>query len=199
MSPNPKEGECQNMQCLEATELMSLHLDAATTAEEERALQEHLASCEDCRALMRRMERASALFEKPAFVAPSPLFAQKVMQRIERRNRWLALWRTVALSVVGGVVLVAVCLAPLMSLTAVAQEVVTTPSMIHVLVGSAMRVVDILDTLLRATRLIFYALVASPSGLILLALVVALGVLSACWVRLMTRHSAPTGMTTRVF
>lgn len=71
------------MDCSEALTLLSGHLDGENTAEEERALQEHLDACPDCRAILEAYQAIDksvlALSEEP----PEAL-ARGVMETVKR-------------------------------------------------------------------------------------------------------------------
>lgn len=169
------------MLCPEASELISLRLDKALPASDEEALQEHLASCEACRAVYREFERVDDLFQGVAFAAPPPLLAQRIMGKVHRRNRWLAVVRRGALALLGVVIIAALGLAPL--LTALGA-VLDNPSLVSALVGLALRVAEVVSAVLRAFGLIAQGVFASPSIFVIVAYCsLALGLLSV-WLRL---------------
>jgi anti-sigma factor RsiW len=67
--------------------LISGHLDGCNTPEEERALQEHLARCPDCRQALKEYERIDALLRSiPPAEAPEGL-TERIMQAVEAEPR----------------------------------------------------------------------------------------------------------------
>jgi predicted anti-sigma-YlaC factor YlaD len=176
------------MQCLEASELMSWRLDGTLTSEQDQVLDAHLATCESCRVEWKLMQRACALFQAPEMALPPPMFAQKVMGRIQRHEARLAVVRggmTIFLAIV---ILGAVCIVPLCSLPV--STVLNNPSVVSVFVGVIVRLFDISGTLWRAVGLMLRATLASPGWLVLLAYVALAGGVAFWWARLVTRPVA---------
>ena len=67
--------------------LISGHLDGCNTPEEERALQEHLAQCPDCRQALEEYERIDALLRSmPPAEVPEGL-TERIMQAVEAEPR----------------------------------------------------------------------------------------------------------------
>lgn len=67
--------------------LISGHLDGCNTPEEERALQEHLARCPDCRQALKEYERIDALLRSiPPAEVPEGL-TERIMQAVEAEPR----------------------------------------------------------------------------------------------------------------
>ena len=103
------------------------------------------------------------------------------MAGIRRHNTWLTILRgggLFFLSLIGLIVLVIVPLA------SVVLNTFATPSIAHALVGGLVQVIDILDTLLRATGLVLRAMLAGPSWFILMGCVAMIGALALGWIRL---------------
>jgi predicted anti-sigma-YlaC factor YlaD len=176
------------MQCLEASELMSLRLDEALTAEQDQVLDAHLAACESCRVEWKLMQRACALFQAPEMLPPPPLFSQNVMARIQRHESRLAVLRGGVTFFLAIVILGAVCLVPLFSLPI--STVLSNPSIVSVFVGVIVRLFDISGTLWRAVGLMLHAALVSQGWLVLLAYVALAGGLAFWWARLVTRPVA---------
>jgi predicted anti-sigma-YlaC factor YlaD len=176
------------MPCLEASELMSLRLDNALTAEQDQVLDKHLATCESCRVEWQLMQRACALFQAPEMALPPPLFSQKVMGRIQRHEARLAALRGGVTLCLAIVILGAVCIVPLLSLPV--STVIDHPSVVSVFVGVVVRFADISGTLWRAVGLMLRATLTSPGWLVLAAYVALAGGLAFWWARLVTRPVA---------
>lgn len=169
------------MLCREASELMSLRLDLALPAQEEAAFQEHLVGCEACRSAWREMQRVNDLFHGAAFAAPPPLLASRIMGKVRRRNRWLAVLRGGALTLLGVVMVLALGLAPL--LTALGA-VLDNPSVVSALAGLIVRVAQIAGVVLRAIGLVAQGVFAGPSVFVVISYcALALGLLGV-WLRL---------------
>jgi len=176
------------MLCPEASELISLRLDMALSASDEEALQEHLASCEACRAMSRELQRVDDLFKGATLVAPPPLLAQRVLGQVRRRNRWLMIVRRSATAFLGLVIVAALGLAPL--LTALGA-VLDNPSLVSALVGLALRVAEVAGAVLRAIGLIAQGVFGSPSVFLVIAYCsLALGLLCV-WLRLVAPPPVP--------
>lgn len=174
------------MQCLKASEIMSLRLDKMATQEEEQALEAHLATCRDCQMTWQRMQRACAIFDSAVFVDPPPLLAQKVMNRIHRRAAWRAILRGSAISLLGLLVIAALVFVPFL----------ITPSsltltFVNLLWQSIVRVGVVLVTLMRALMLVLQLLLGGKNGLILLAFFVAACGITLGWLRLIANPTFP--------
>jgi anti-sigma factor RsiW len=175
------------MHCLDASELMSLRLDSALADGQEEALREHLSGCQACAAQWEALQRVSCLFEHADYAAPSPVFLRKVMARIQRRAAWLSVLRHGLIFFLGLVILSAVCLGPLLALRSLLLSVLGDTSMVNAIVGVAVRMVDILNTLARAMGLVLKALFSGNGCVVLLGYLLVAGLLAACWLRLVAR------------
>lgn len=84
------------MNCDEYLPLISGHLDGMNSQIEERRLQEHLRSCESCRALLAQMEQNDALLKRSAVTPPAGL-SERIMEQVRRekqaprKKRWIPL------------------------------------------------------------------------------------------------------------
>jgi predicted anti-sigma-YlaC factor YlaD len=175
------------MHCPEASELMSLRLDADLTREQEEAFQEHLAVCEGCRALWQLMQQGDALFAGVAPVAPAPLFTQRVMMRVQRRAAWLRVVRGAMIVFLSLVILAAVVIAPLLVLSTWVAGALGTPALLAALVGVLLRLANIASALLSAAELILRAILFSSGGLYLLGTIIVASVLVYIWARLVSQ------------
>lgn len=174
------------MQCLKASEIMSLRLDKMTTQEEEQALEAHLATCRDCQITWQRMQRACAIFDSAVFVDPPPLLAQKVMNRIHRRAIWRSILRGSVFFVLGLAVIAALAFIPFL----IAPSSLT-PTLVNLLWESLVRLGMALATLIRALMLVLQLLLGGTNGLILLAFFVAVSGITLGWLRLVANPTFP--------
>ena len=74
------------MNCDEYLPLISAHLDGANSEIEERRLQEHLYTCEACRALLSQMEQNDALLKSSAAVPPADL-TERIMREVRKEQK----------------------------------------------------------------------------------------------------------------
>ncbi|MBQ3356638.1 MAG: zf-HC2 domain-containing protein [Clostridia bacterium] len=74
------------MKCEEYLPLISGHLDGENSEIEERRLQEHLKTCESCRALLSEMERNEALL-KESIVAPPADLTERIMREVPKEKQ----------------------------------------------------------------------------------------------------------------
>lgn len=172
------------MQCLIASELMSVRFDSHLTEKEEETLQGHMAGCKRCRAEWSWVQRADALFEGVPLATPSPLLAERIMARVQRRAAWMAMLRGGMILFLGIVIILGMVLVPMAALSGPVATVSSSPATVSALVGVVVRIVDILLTLLQAACLILRAVVASPGIAALVAYALGAAVLALWWVRL---------------
>ena len=172
------------MNCLKASELMSLRLDVALSAADERELQQHLVDCAECRLVWARMQAVSATLERPAFVAPAPQFSVRVMARIRRARQRDLILRRGGIFMLSALIVAALALVPMLTFINVG---IHNPSIVHALVGTGLWLVDIGRTLASATQSVLRALIMGLSwplatGYLMLAVVMVLG-----WLHLAAR------------
>lgn len=74
------------MNCDEYLPLISGHLDGENSEFEERRLQEHLQTCEDCRALLSLMEQNDALLKDSAAEPPADL-TDRIMRQVRKEKQ----------------------------------------------------------------------------------------------------------------
>lgn len=74
------------MRCEQASELMSLRLDAVP--HDADLLDRHLAQCPACRAQWSRLQAVTRLFAQPPVLLPPADFTLRVMARIEARSAY---------------------------------------------------------------------------------------------------------------
>lgn len=74
------------MNCDEYLPLISGHLDGANSGFEERRLQEHLQTCEACRALLSQMEQNDALLKGSAAAPPADL-TERIMREVRKEKQ----------------------------------------------------------------------------------------------------------------
>lgn len=172
------------MQCLDASELMSLRLDQDLVLQDEEALQAHLAECADCRQAWALMQRAHALFDDVVMRAPPLDLTSRVMARVRQRDRKMRLWRTGIVAFVGLLVTAALAIAPIMTLVNTATE---NPLVVNALLGVATRVLGVAGTLLGAMATFARALATRPGGLYVVGYLVLAAGLLVGWLRIVMR------------
>lgn len=175
------------MQCQEASELISLRLDADLKEAEEQALQEHLAGCERCAGEWQMMWRVDMLLAQEGLVAPPPSFAQQVMRHIRRRSAWLFVIREVLLFFLGLVILSALSLSLFVGPRSLLLAFLGNTPLVNALVGALVHWMDILGTLAGAVRLFWRAILSSPFWIVLAGHVLLAGLLTLWWLRLVAR------------
>ncbi len=171
------------MQCLEASEWMSIRLDGELTESEVKVLDEHLATCASCRAEWDAMQRTAALFSNVSFAAPSPLFTEKVMTRVQRRTSRFMILRGMTTLLLGIIVLVAVVMVPLRALL-LTDIIPLNPAIVSAITGFCTTAIDVSEALFRAGQLILAALFSGSNWLILLGYLMLAGGLVLCWLHL---------------
>jgi len=172
------------MQCLDASELMSLQLDQDLVPAEKEALQEHVAGCAACRQEWAAMQRAHALFDDVVMMAPPLNLSNQVMARVSKRARKMRLWRTGIVAFVGLLVTATLAIAPLLTLMNTAAE---NPLVVNALLGVMTRVLGVMGTILGALATFARALLLQPNSLYVVGyLALAFG-LVVVWLRLVMR------------
>jgi len=171
------------MQCPDASELMSLSMDAQLDPAEEQRLAEHLHSCDACRTLWEHMQAACALFNEPQMALPPVELTARVMRRVRRQKRPIAAARSVLLVLLAGLVLLAVGAVPIMG---VAVCALSDASAFNAALQAALRLTSLMSTLLGSLDVIFRALLVGPQAAVtIMGLVAAIG-LGLIWFRLLT-------------
>ena len=174
------------MNCQEISQLMSLSLDDALPADEARQLQMHLDRCQSCQAKWTSMQRISRLFADAPMEPPPAGFAAKVSQRLaqrEARRRW----------VLGGMILFMVAISlTVLALPAIigafmaVEKLYSYPLLLSHGPQLILKLISIGRPLVKAAWLAITALL-SPSGHpILVSYSLAVFVLTALWVRLVS-------------
>jgi len=176
-----------NMQCPEASELLSLRLDRRLSSDEERCLQAHLASCEACREEWQALQQVHRLFGQARMVAPPPLMKERIMARIRRRDDRLAAWRRGLLFFLGLVIVLILSSSLFFGLSAIVINAPDSSSLISTLAEAATRIVAITATVFQALATCLRALLASANWLIVVGYLAMAGALLMGWTRLVTR------------
>ncbi len=177
----------QSMQCLEASELISLRLDGSLSAEQEQALQAHLLDCHVCQDEWRMMQRVTALFDKVSPMLPPPLMKERIMIRIRQRDSRLAGWRRGILLSLGTITALTLCSILFIGLFALVASALNGPFVIRTAVEAVTHIVAIVTTVFGASALCVRALLASPNWLILVGYLILAGALLLGWTSLVTR------------
>lgn len=178
-----RKGGWRQVQCRIASEFMSVHLDSQLTEEEEGALQHHLQGCERCSAEWSWMQRADALFAGVTMATPSPLLAEAVMEKVQRRAAWMTMLRGGMILSLLIVVLLGMVFVPLAAFSGPVATVSSSPATVSALVGVVVRIAGILSTLLQAAYLLLRAVVSSPGVAALVAYALGAAALALWWVR----------------
>lgn len=173
---------------------MSERLDHQLTAGDEETLQRHLANCARCRAEWAWMQRADALFQGAALATPSPLLAEMIMARVQRRAGWMAMLRGGMILFLGIVIIVGMVFIPMAAFSGPVTTVSDSPATVSALVGVIVRFAGVLATLAQAAYLVLRAVVASPGIAALVAYALGAAALVLWWVRVV---AGPGALTTR--
>ncbi len=175
------------MQCLEASELISLRLDQPLSAEQERVLQVHLANCQACRKEWQMMQRVTALFDKVSLALPPPLIGERIMARIAQHNRRRAAWRMGLLLSTGLTLALVVGSILCMGVYSFVTNVLDIPSLARNLTGVITHLISIVTTIFEASAICVRALLASPTWLLVVGYLILAGALLLGWTRLVMR------------
>lgn len=177
------------MRCPEASELVSQRLDGALSAEADASLAEHLGECPDCSLEAEMLSRLDMFLTSAPPVAPAPFFAQRVMARVQRRRRWVAI-------IQGGLVLLlamavgqSAFLLPLLSPASPVGGLARSSPFISAMAGLLVRVVGLASTLLGAGARLGEAFVGAPAYLALAGLMLLAAVLALVWLKAVGRAS----------
>jgi anti-sigma factor RsiW len=167
------------MQCLHASELMSLRLDGLLDESDERRLEIHLASCPACQNQWARLSRVEALFANAPALAPPPALQRNIMTAVRQRSRLAEIRRRSALLVLGVVLATLAFVVPVML---VIMSVAADPMIVQQAVGNLVRIAGLARSLGGALVLVLRALVGGMNWVLLpgcLALVI--GMLLVWW------------------
>lgn len=181
------------MNCLKASELMSLRLDGPLSSEDEVGLQQHLASCAGCRQAWAHMQAVSAVLARASFVAPGPGFSARVMAHIRRERRRAAMLRSGGIVLLSAIIVAAIAVVPLATFVNVG---IHNPAVVHALLSAGLWLVDIGRTLAGAVQAVLRALLLGLSWPVLLGyLMIAVAALLT-WVRIVARPVDPATQRT---
>jgi len=172
------------MQCLTASELMSLRLDAALSEEDERELDAHLSTCPVCQHEWELMQRACQAFVGVDMAEPSPQFTAQVMERVQRRAVWMTVLRGGLSLLLVAVILTTLAVIPLRAVFSMSETVAGTPALISTVVGAVVSLGDVLRTLCQAIHLVMQSLFASPTWLAVLGYLIVCGIVALGWAKL---------------
>jgi len=172
------------MRCLEVSELMSLRLDSDLPSQDEQALQQHLLTCEGCRAEWQTMQRACALFADVELAPPEADLRPRVMTRIRRHDLRLAILRNGVVLLLGTVILISLSLTFWGAASSPVEAFLNTPSLVSAVASIVVGLLGLLSTLLRAAALVVRTLLSSPGSAALLGYLALAGALTLWWVRL---------------
>jgi len=172
------------MRCQKASELMSLRLDLALLPQDEQALEQHLLTCNSCRAEWQAVQRACELFSDVPLATPATDLSSRVMTSIRRRESRLAMLRNSLVLFLGAVILTALCLSLWMTASSPVEAIVSNPPLVSAIASVLVGLLDVLGTLLRAVALVVQTVLACPSSVALAGYVALAGALTLWWMRL---------------
>lgn len=174
------------MNCQEISQLMSLSLDDALTADKARQLQMHLESCQSCQAKWTSMKRISQLFADASMVPPPAGFAARVSQRLAQREaRRRGLLGGVILFI-GIITLTGLALPAIIGAVTALEQLLSYSPLLGYGPLLILKLISIGRPLIKAGWLAITALF-SPSGQpILVSYSLVVFVLTALWVRLVS-------------
>jgi predicted anti-sigma-YlaC factor YlaD len=167
------------MQCLHASEFMSLRLDGLLDEPDERRLKAHLVDCSACQNQWARLSEVEALFVDAPMPIPPPALQRNIMAAVQRKSRLVEMRRRSALLAVGVILAVVAFALPVMLVTI---SVAADPLVVQQAVGNLVRVAGMMRSLGGALALVLRALVGGMNWVLLpgcLALVV--GMLLVWW------------------
>jgi len=170
--------------CQDIGLLMSLVLDQSLDESEARSLEEHLSRCSTCRQEWEAMQRISRFFTDAPLMEPPPGFADRVMQRLARRQaRRQGLLAGAAL-LVTCLSLVALALPETVRWLAMLWQVFTEPSLLSHGAKLVAQLLGLAESLARACWLITTAPFSSFDRPVLLGYSFLVLVLTVLWIRL---------------
>ena len=168
------------MNCQEISQLMSLSLDDALTADKAHQLQMHLDGCQSCQAKWIYMQRISQLFADAPLAPPPAGFAAKVGQRLAQRQARRR-------GLLGGVILFMLALPAIISAPLVLEQLFScSPLALSHGLQLVLKLISVGRPLVKAGWLVLTA-VLSPSGRpVLASYSLAVFALTALWVCLVS-------------
>jgi len=175
------------MQCLEASELISLRLDEPLSAEQERVLQAHLADCQTCRKEWQMMQRVTDLFDNVSLALPPPRMAEMVMARICQRDRRLTAWQSGMWLSAGLIIALLLGSVLIVGISSLVVNAMDGPSFVRAFAQAITHLVSIVATVLEASAIVLRALLASPTWLVVVGYLILAGVLLLGWTRVVMR------------
>ena len=177
------------MNCREASEWMSLHLDHRLTPQQVDDLHGHRIGCPRCQTEWQAMQRASSLLTGTPPVAPPDAFTARVMEGLARREaRRRLFWGEMAL-LLGALALEALALPALIEALFALWPLVAQPALDEVLLLLT-RLHDLLRSSLEICWLVATSLLTAihPSFLLLYVLIALL--LPMFWLTIMLPDAA---------
>ncbi|MBC7261384.1 MAG: hypothetical protein H5T63_05170 [Chloroflexi bacterium] len=152
------------MQCLHASELMSLRLDSRICQDEEASLQRHLADCAACRRQWERLQRLESLFAGAPMMMPPPTLHAQVMAAVRRRSSPFGLSRRS--------VLLTLCLASILliwatSMALAATAALSNPTLVQAFVRTLVQIAIVGRSIAGALVLVLKALLGGANWILL--------------------------------
>lgn len=170
--------------CQDTGWLMSLALDQSLTQGEVRCLEEHLKRCPTCQEEWEAVQRVSQLFTNAPLMGPPPGFADRVMQRLARRQARRQRFLAGTALLVTCLGLAAFALPEIIRFLALLWQVISRPSLLGYGVQLMARLLDLAQSLGRACWLVTAALFSSLNQPALLGYSLLVLALTTLWIRL---------------
>jgi len=170
--------------CQDIGWLMSLALDQSLTQGEVRCLEEHLKRCPTCQEEWEAVQRVSQLFTNAPLMGPPPGFADRVMQRLARRQARRQRFLAGTALLVTCLGLAAFALPEIIGFLALLWQVISHPSLLGYGVQLMARLLDLAQSLGRACWLVTAALFSSLNQPALLGYSLLVLALTTLWIRL---------------
>jgi predicted anti-sigma-YlaC factor YlaD len=171
------------MQCFDCSEWLSLRLDGLIEREQSARLQEHLASCEACRAEWEAMQGVSSVLQAASVVAPPLNFTANVALRLQQRQARRRRVRGGIGLMVGSVGLWGLAAAILALLFLTVWQPLVRLFWVDVMLPSARNVASIALVLGRALQAVIRELFSHPRWLLLPGYAMAAFGLIGLWTR----------------
>ena len=180
------------MRCQRATELMSLQLDNMLEEAKRLELDAHLGGCALCQEAWAAMRQVSMLFAAAPMVAPAPGFAQRVSERIAKRQSRKQLVAGYVVLAAGLLLLLALPLTYLAGpISTVGRAVAQQPEMVSNGLGLLARLGNIVGSFLEACWLLVRAVLGAVPLTFMVPCVLLAGALVVYWTRLISGRGMP--------
>jgi predicted anti-sigma-YlaC factor YlaD len=176
------------MQCSKWDELMSLRLDGLLSPEQEQQLQAHLAGCQTCREQWAVLSWLSLRLKAEPPAIPASDFAARVTARLEQREaRRRRLYSSIGICL-GSVALWAAAAVAVLLLFGILVDPSMRSVLVNVVLSLGQSALAFVTVLGKALWPVVYAVLARPTGLLVLGYAALAGALAALWTRVVLRR-----------